>query len=175
MLSLFPFNCCTGTTATGLLTALLAAHLLLNRFFRAARGCCCTTMSRVGESRVGASRLQIPNHVAESSLVSHTPLAADIESLHLFVSRIPYPIRSSLKEISLNKREKTEIIRFNTHICISPNTTLPNTTVYSRDRPKHPIKTRYLGHVTGYQPISDQYILIRLVPAQQNLIVPGHA
>eukprot|EP00116_Pleurobrachia_bachei_P010169 sb/3470431/ len=26
---------------------------------------------------------------------------------------------------------------------------------------KQPIKTRYLGHVTGYQPIRDQYFLIR--------------
>eukprot|EP00116_Pleurobrachia_bachei_P016651 sb/3476913/ len=27
-----------------------------------------------------------------------------------------------------------------------------------------PIRTSYLGHVTGYQPISDQYSLIRSVP-----------
>ena len=27
-----------------------------------------------------------------------------------------------------------------------------------------PIKTRYLGHVTGYQPIRDQYFLIWSVP-----------
>eukprot|EP00116_Pleurobrachia_bachei_P007365 sb/3467627/ len=30
---------------------------------------------------------------------------------------------------------------------------------------KQPIRTRYLGHVTGYQPIRDQYFLIRSVPA----------
>eukprot|EP00116_Pleurobrachia_bachei_P003680 sb/3463942/ len=29
---------------------------------------------------------------------------------------------------------------------------------------KQPIKTRYLGHVTGYQPIRDEYFLIRSVP-----------
>eukprot|EP00116_Pleurobrachia_bachei_P006572 sb/3466834/ len=29
---------------------------------------------------------------------------------------------------------------------------------------KQPIRTRYLGHVTGYQPIRDQYYLIRSVP-----------
>eukprot|EP00116_Pleurobrachia_bachei_P002114 sb/3462376/ len=29
---------------------------------------------------------------------------------------------------------------------------------------KQPIRTRYLGHVTGYQPINDQYFLIRSVP-----------
>ena len=29
---------------------------------------------------------------------------------------------------------------------------------------KQPIRTRYLGHVTGYQPIRDQYSLIRSVP-----------
>ena len=29
---------------------------------------------------------------------------------------------------------------------------------------KQPIRTRYLGHVTGYQPIKDKYFLIRTVP-----------
>eukprot|EP00116_Pleurobrachia_bachei_P001816 sb/3462078/ len=29
---------------------------------------------------------------------------------------------------------------------------------------KQPIRTRYLGHLTGYQPIRDQYFLIRSVP-----------
>eukprot|EP00116_Pleurobrachia_bachei_P013410 sb/3473672/ len=29
---------------------------------------------------------------------------------------------------------------------------------------KQPIRTRYLGHVTGYQPIRDQYSLIRSIP-----------
>ena len=29
---------------------------------------------------------------------------------------------------------------------------------------KQPIRTRYLAHVTGYQPIRDQYFLIRSVP-----------
>eukprot|EP00116_Pleurobrachia_bachei_P016982 sb/3477244/ len=29
---------------------------------------------------------------------------------------------------------------------------------------KQPIRTRYLGHVTGYQPIRDQYFLIRSIP-----------
>eukprot|EP00116_Pleurobrachia_bachei_P015159 sb/3475421/ len=29
---------------------------------------------------------------------------------------------------------------------------------------KQSIRTRYLGHVTGYQPIRDQYFLIRSVP-----------
>ena len=32
------------------------------------------------------------------------------------------------------------------------------------DTSKQPIRTRYLGHVTGYQPIRDQYFLIRSVP-----------
>ncbi len=31
---------------------------------------------------------------------------------------------------------------------------------------KQPIRTRYLGHVTGYQPIRDQYFLIRSVPGE---------
>eukprot|EP00116_Pleurobrachia_bachei_P012398 sb/3472660/ len=48
---------------------------------------------------------------------------------------------------------------------------LPNSVVLSwlngtlkiRNRPKQPTKTRYLGHVTGYQPIRDQYFLIRFL------------
>eukprot|EP00116_Pleurobrachia_bachei_P013288 sb/3473550/ len=32
------------------------------------------------------------------------------------------------------------------------------------DTSKQPIRTRHLGHVTGYQPIRDQYYLCRLVP-----------
>eukprot|EP00116_Pleurobrachia_bachei_P002930 sb/3463192/ len=32
---------------------------------------------------------------------------------------------------------------------------------------KQPIRTRYLGHVTGYQPISDQYFLIRSSAAKK--------
>eukprot|EP00116_Pleurobrachia_bachei_P004072 sb/3464334/ len=32
------------------------------------------------------------------------------------------------------------------------------------DTSKQPIRTRYLGQVTGYQPIRDQYVLIRSVP-----------
>eukprot|EP00116_Pleurobrachia_bachei_P011127 sb/3471389/ len=32
------------------------------------------------------------------------------------------------------------------------------------DTSKQPIRTRYLGYVTGYQPITDQHFLIRSVP-----------
>eukprot|EP00116_Pleurobrachia_bachei_P013503 sb/3473765/ len=47
---------------------------------------------------------------------------------------------------------------------------LPQThaTSYHKQEPtrssKQPIRARYLGHVTGYQPIRDQYFLIRSVP-----------
>eukprot|EP00116_Pleurobrachia_bachei_P012596 sb/3472858/ len=34
---------------------------------------------------------------------------------------------------------------------------------------KQPIITHYLGHVTGYQPIRDQYFLIQSVPTARNL------
>eukprot|EP00116_Pleurobrachia_bachei_P008605 sb/3468867/ len=37
---------------------------------------------------------------------------------------------------------------------------------------KQPIRTRYLGHVTGYQPIRDQYFLIRSVPGNNNRSIP---
>ena len=33
---------------------------------------------------------------------------------------------------------------------------------------KHPIRTGYLDHVTGYQPIMDQYFMVRSVPAPIN-------
>eukprot|EP00116_Pleurobrachia_bachei_P017069 sb/3477331/ len=33
---------------------------------------------------------------------------------------------------------------------------------------KQPIRTRYLCHVTGYQPIKDQYFLIRSVSTQRD-------
>ena len=36
-----------------------------------------------------------------------------------------------------------------------------NKGVPTADVSKQPIRTRYLGHVTGYQPIRDQYLLIR--------------
>ena len=34
---------------------------------------------------------------------------------------------------------------------------------------KQPIRARYLGHVTGHQPIRDQYFLIRSVPGGELL------
>eukprot|EP00116_Pleurobrachia_bachei_P004367 sb/3464629/ len=36
--------------------------------------------------------------------------------------------------------------------------------VMNNDNTKEPIRTLYLGHVTGYQPIRDQYFLIRSIP-----------
>eukprot|EP00116_Pleurobrachia_bachei_P016308 sb/3476570/ len=36
------------------------------------------------------------------------------------------------------------------------------------DTSKQPIRTCYLGHVTGYHPIRDQYFLIRSVPANRD-------
>ena len=35
---------------------------------------------------------------------------------------------------------------------------------------KQPIRARYLDHVTGYQPIRDQYFLIRSVPGIQIIV-----
>ena len=51
---------------------------------------------------------------------------------------------------------------------LAANTSLPT---MSKDQEttefrKQPIRTRYLGNVTGYQPIRDQYFLIRSVPAK---------
>eukprot|EP00116_Pleurobrachia_bachei_P016123 sb/3476385/ len=36
---------------------------------------------------------------------------------------------------------------------------------------KQPIRTRYLGHLTGYQPIRDQYFLIWLVPGTYKMLL----
>eukprot|EP00116_Pleurobrachia_bachei_P016786 sb/3477048/ len=40
----------------------------------------------------------------------------------------------------------------------------------STDASKQPIRTSYLGHVTGYQPMRDQYFLIRSVPGIQDTL-----
>ena len=37
-------------------------------------------------------------------------------------------------------------------------------TAFNRFNRNRPIRTSYLGHVTGYQPIRDQYFLIPSVP-----------
>eukprot|EP00116_Pleurobrachia_bachei_P004888 sb/3465150/ len=39
------------------------------------------------------------------------------------------------------------------------------------DTSKQPIRTRYLGYVTGYQPIRDHYFLIRLVPEYNSTVL----
>ena len=35
---------------------------------------------------------------------------------------------------------------------------------FSEEKLQQPIRTRYLRHVTGYQPVRDQYFLVRSVP-----------
>eukprot|EP00116_Pleurobrachia_bachei_P018233 sb/3478495/ len=39
---------------------------------------------------------------------------------------------------------------------------------------KQPIRTRYLGNVTGCQPIRDQYFLIRSVPVMEAALMSVH-
>eukprot|EP00116_Pleurobrachia_bachei_P015705 sb/3475967/ len=53
-------------------------------------------------------------------------------------------------DIRGRRGEKNEKIKYNIFFCF-----------YARfmNRPKQPIRTRYLGHVTGYQPIRGQYFL----------------
>eukprot|EP00116_Pleurobrachia_bachei_P015440 sb/3475702/ len=41
------------------------------------------------------------------------------------------------------------------------------------DTSKQPIRNRYLGHVTCYQPIKDQYFLIRSVPVRSVISQSG--
>eukprot|EP00116_Pleurobrachia_bachei_P003024 sb/3463286/ len=45
-----------------------------------------------------------------------------------------------------------------------------NTVQEPTETGKQPIRTRYLGHVTGYQPIRDQYFLIRSVPETHTIV-----
>eukprot|EP00116_Pleurobrachia_bachei_P000137 sb/3460399/ len=45
----------------------------------------------------------------------------------------------------------------------NPNGNVCTTMLYCRNRPKQPIRTHYLGDVTGYRPIRDHYFLIRSV------------
>eukprot|EP00116_Pleurobrachia_bachei_P007467 sb/3467729/ len=51
-------------------------------------------------------------------------------------------------------------------VATPPNrtTTIPITLGEPTETSKQPIRTRYLGHVIGYQPIRGQYFLIRSVP-----------
>eukprot|EP00116_Pleurobrachia_bachei_P011832 sb/3472094/ len=54
-----------------------------------------TESSLVSHTPLAADTESI-HRITDSSLVSHTPLATDSELLHLrFISRIPYPIRNS--------------------------------------------------------------------------------
>eukprot|EP00116_Pleurobrachia_bachei_P016310 sb/3476572/ len=53
----------------------------------------------------------------------------------------------------------------------SPNLETEQSNQEPTDTSKPPIRTRHLGHVTGYQPFKDQYFLILLVPVA-NLPVP---
>eukprot|EP00116_Pleurobrachia_bachei_P013659 sb/3473921/ len=47
---------------------------------------------------------------------------------------------------------------------LSLSLSLPERVLEPTDTSKRPIRNRYLGHLTGYQPIRDQYFLIRSVP-----------
>ena len=38
------------------------------------------------------------------------------------------------------------------------------------DISKQPIRASYLGHVTGYQPIRDQYFMVRSVPVDVSMV-----
>ena len=50
-------------------------------------------------------------------------------------------------------------------------TSLEGTTNHEpTDTSKQPIRTRYLGHVTSYRPIRDQYFLIRSVPVKYTIL-----
>ena len=40
------------------------------------------------------------------------------------------------------------------------------------DTSKQPFRTRYLGHVTRYQPIRDHYFPVRSVPASTTYYIP---
>eukprot|EP00116_Pleurobrachia_bachei_P002458 sb/3462720/ len=61
-----------------------------------------------------------------------------------------------------------DIVNSQSEARMCPQLSLLQVSVYTHQDPtdtsKMPIRTRYLCHVTGYQPIRDQYFLIRSVP-----------
>eukprot|EP00116_Pleurobrachia_bachei_P018792 sb/3479054/ len=58
------------------------------------------------------------------------------------------------------------VINWNSLGCVTMVTMLVLMNQEPTDTSKQPIRTRYLGQVTGYQPIRDQYFLIRPVPGR---------
>eukprot|EP00116_Pleurobrachia_bachei_P016362 sb/3476624/ len=63
----------------------------------------------------------------------------------------------------------SKLINLTSHNNVSSKTNRAVPYIYIRNRPKQvntkqPISTHYLGHVTSYQPIRDQYFLTRAVP-----------
>eukprot|EP00116_Pleurobrachia_bachei_P011740 sb/3472002/ len=101
-------------------------------------------------------------------LGSGAPTLALFPRIHLkhFVSKILVPdwlITSHVTPLRVGELRSTESLETpaSTHhrlVLEAPAREEPT------DTSKQPIKTRCLGHVTSYQPIKDQYFLIRSVP-----------
>eukprot|EP00116_Pleurobrachia_bachei_P001577 sb/3461839/ len=72
-----------------------------------------------------------------------------------------------VQQWAVNTTNKTRLTYLGVSSCCTVEWVLETSDPYLDqycDLDKRPIRTRYLGHVTGYQPIMDQYFLIRSVP-----------
>ena len=84
-----------------------------------------------------------------------------------FISRLVW---SSCETPSENKYicRNTNFNNFDTWWYLSSTAENHSTEQRPTESSKQPIRNRYLGHVTGYKPIRDQYFQIRSVPASQH-------
>ena len=95
----------------------------------------------------------------------------------LTISDVKIPTPAHTKKLAklillfvLWQQEKKKVIErnlnFHSHFSRGYNSNISQG-VYHKptESSKQPIRARYLGHVTGYQPIRDQYFLVRSVPS----------
>merc|ERR1719282_690799 len=93
-----------------------------------------------------------------------------LNTLSVFLSLILSHSFSHSLSISLTHNHTQNIIL--TLIYPSSNSRSIYTYIHTRNRPdtsKKPIRTLYLGHVTSYQPIRDQYLVRFLIHISQAL------
>eukprot|EP00116_Pleurobrachia_bachei_P005074 sb/3465336/ len=84
--------------------------------------------------------------------------------LHVIKSShtLHHPTRNRPKQVN-NQYNQNSLFRSCDWLSTNQGPVFPDSVVTYR-KSKQPIRTRYLGHVTGYRPIRNQYFLIRSVP-----------
>eukprot|EP00116_Pleurobrachia_bachei_P014638 sb/3474900/ len=96
----------------------------------------------------------LPSHLTWYPILPKSPLPRIKEVSIVLLSSVPEPH-------SCNLCNGDVLLKFFIHnLAVVGKVILQEPTKTS----KHPIRTRYLGHVTGYQSIREQYFLILSVP-----------